>query len=74
MFAKIFKTGNSLALRLPKKLHPEVGVVSIEVQGDGWVVHPVKPSRWPRGFFTKIRIKDPCFTRPEQGAHRPVDL
>jgi len=74
MIAKIFKTGNSMALRLPRQLNPKVGTVTIETRGDAWIVHPVKPQKWPRGFFSKIRISDAAFARPEQGTHRPVDL
>jgi virulence-associated protein VagC len=72
--AKIFKTGNSMALRLPSKLNPKVGEVSVEVQGDAWIVRPIKARKWPDGFFRKIRISEPAFARPNQGAHRPVEL
>ena len=74
MIAKIFKSGNSLALRLPNKLNPKIGSVFIEADGETWVVHPVKPDTWPRGFFQKIRIADPKFVRPEQGVHRSFEL
>jgi len=74
MIAKIFKTGNSMALRLPKLLNPKEGVVSIEAEGSRWIVEPVKPKKWPRGFFTKIRINDSAFTRPKQGKHRSIEL
>lgn len=74
MLAKIFKTGNSMALRLPKQLSPKEGVVSIEAQGSRWIVEPVKPRKWPRGFFTKIQIEDSAFARPRQGKHRAIEL
>jgi hypothetical protein len=76
MIAKIFKTGNSLALRLPKELGATEGeVVEIDAQGDRWVVRPAKPNAWPRGFFSRIRLSDPSpLKRPSQGAHRKVDL
>jgi virulence-associated protein VagC len=75
MIAKIFKSGNSLALRLPKELHPVEGEVEIESVGDRWVVTPVKPRAWPKGFFTRIRLEDPApLKRPEQGKHRDVRL
>jgi len=74
MTAKIFKTGNSMALRLPKALNPKEGTVSIEPHGDTWIVRPVKAAKWPRGFFAKIRITDPAFARPKQGEHRSIDL
>jgi len=74
MLAKIFKSGNSMALRLPKHLNPKEGVVSIEAEGSRWIVQPVKPHKWPRGFFKKIRIEDSAFSRPRQGMHRDVEL
>ena len=76
MLAKIFKTGNSLALRLPKELGATEGeVVEIDAQGDRWVVRPAKPNSWPRGFFSRIRLSDPsALKRASQGAHREVDL
>ncbi len=75
MIAKIFKSGNSLALRLPKELRAEVGEVRVEAAGDRWVVTPLKPASWPRGFFKRIRLEDPSpFKRPSQGDHREVRL
>ena len=75
MIAKIFKSGNSLALRLPKELHPAEGEVEIETVGDRWIVSPVKPASWPKGFFSRIRLSDPHpFQRPAQGEHRDVRL
>jgi virulence-associated protein VagC len=75
MIAKIFKSGNSLALRLPKELRAVVGEVRVETAGDRWVVTPVKPVSWPRGFFNRIRLDDPSpFKRPPQGKPREILL
>ncbi len=74
MIAKIFKSGNSLALRLPKELEPREGEVSIVREGDRWIVEPLKPDTWPEGFFDKIRIKDPRFKRHPQGESREIVL
>jgi antitoxin VapB len=76
MIARIFKSGNSLALRLPKELGASEGEeVEIDAQGDRWIVRPAKPAAWPRGFFTRIRLNDPSpLKRPDQGAHRKIDL
>ena len=75
MIAKIFKSGNSLALRLPRELGAVVGEVRVEAAGDRWIVSPVKPASWPRGFFTRIRFDDPSpFKRPPQGKHREIRL
>ena len=75
MIAKVFKSGNSLALRLPKELRPVEGEMEIEAAGDRWIVSPVKRSAWPRGFFTRIRLQDPAaLERPPQGEHREIRL
>ncbi len=75
MIAKIFKSGNSLALRLPKELGAVVGEVRVEAAGDRWIVSPVKPDAWPRGFFSRIRFDDSApFKRPPQGNHREIRL
>ena len=76
MIAKIFKSGNSLALRLPKELGAAEGEeVEIDAQGDRWIVRPAKPTAWPRGFFSRIRLTDRSpLKRPSQGAHREIDL
>jgi len=76
MIAKIFKSGNSLALRLPKELGASAGEeVEIDAQGDRWIIRPAKAATWPRGFFSRIRLTDPSpLKRPSQGAHRQVDL
>jgi len=75
MIAKVFKSGNSLAIRLPRELHPRVGEVEIEAIGDRWIISPVKPASWPKGFFSRIRLADPApFERPPQGEHRDIRL
>jgi virulence-associated protein VagC len=75
MKAKIFKSGNSLALRLPKELRPKEGEVEIEAMGERWIVSPVRPTSWPAGFFAGIRLADPApFQRQPQGHHRDIRL
>ena len=75
MRTKIFKSGNSWALRLPRELDPSEGEVNIEAEGERWIVTPAKPKTWPRGFFKRIALDDPApFARPEQGDHREFDL
>jgi virulence-associated protein VagC len=75
VIAKVFRSGNSLALRLPRELRPEEGEVEIEAVGDRWIVSPVKPLSWPRSFFSRIRLSDPAsFERPPQGEHRDIRL
>ena len=74
MIAKIFKSGNSLALRLPRKLNPREGMVSVVQEGERWIVEPLKPAAWPEGFFESILISDKNFARPPQGESREIDL
>jgi virulence-associated protein VagC len=75
MIAKVFKSGNSLALRLPKELRPVEGEMEIETVGDRWIISPLKRTSWPRGFFARIRLQDPAgFKRPPQGDHREIRL
>jgi len=70
MRTRVFKSGNSMAVRIPRRFGAKEGEVSIERVGKRWIVEPVLPERWPRGFFRKVRIEDPGFARPEQGTHR----
>ena len=51
MVGKVFKSGNSLALRLPKELNPVDGEVHIEPRGEKWIVTPARAKRWPDHFF-----------------------
>lgn len=70
MITKVFKSGNSMALRIPKELEPREGEMRIECIGKRWIVEPVATKTWPRNFFKKVRIEDPEFVRPDQGKHR----
>jgi virulence-associated protein VagC len=75
MISKVFKSGNSLALRLPRELEPKEGEVHIEAVGDRWIVSPIKAAAWPKGFFSRIRISEPAsFKRPPQGRLRDIRL
>lgn len=74
MIAKVFKSGNSMALRLPRELNPTEGEMSIEPAGHAWLVEPVKKTVWPREFFEQIQITNPDFKRAPQGKNRPVSL
>ncbi len=75
MIAKVFKAGNSLALRLPRELVPKEGEMEIEAVGDRWIVSPIKPVTWPKGFFARIRLTKPGpFKRPPQGEARDIRL
>ncbi|MGC9449948.1 MAG: AbrB/MazE/SpoVT family DNA-binding domain-containing protein [Oceanipulchritudo sp.] len=73
MKTRVFRSGNSMALRIPKQFKAREGEVSIEQVGERWIVEPVKSAGWPAHFFRNIRISDPAFTRPDQGRHRVFD-
>jgi virulence-associated protein VagC len=73
MITKVFKSGNSMALRIPKELEPREGEMHIERKGKRWIVEPVNAKAWPRNFFKKVRINNPEFSRPDQGGHRSFD-
>lgn len=75
MLTKIFKSGNSLAVRIPCELGAREGTAEIERVGENWLIRPVKAAEWPPGFFESIRLSDPeSFIRPEQGGHREIEL
>lgn len=64
--AKVFTTGRSQAVRLPKEFRFTVPEVSIWRDGPNVVLAPVKPAAWPKGFWRSIRISDSAFSRPPQ--------
>jgi virulence-associated protein VagC len=68
---EILQTSNGQAVPLPEEFRFET-IVSIRRQGDAVILEPVKPGHWPEHFFQAIRIDDPAFDRPEQGATPPV--
>jgi antitoxin VapB len=72
MTTTLFLNGRSQAVRIPKEFRFEGGEVRIRRLGDGVLLEPVKASTWPEGYFESIRIDDPAFDRPEQGALPPV--
>ena len=72
MITKVFKSGNSMALRIPKELKPCEGEMSIYRKGNYWIVEPVQTKCWPQNFFRDIRIEDSDFIRPDQGTHRSI--
>jgi len=63
MKTKVFKSGNSLAVRLPKELELPCGEVSIRRDGRMIVIEELTPSGWPEGFFEDILISRDDFGR-----------
>ncbi len=66
--AKLFTTGGSQAVRLPKDYRFEGTEVFIRKEGKLVVLQPKEKRRWPKGFFKRIQIKDSRFRRPKQGS------
>ena len=65
----VFKSGNSLAVRLPAGFQLPIGRVEISQERDGIFLRSPK-NNWPENFF-EIFAASPAtedWTRPEQGA------
>ena len=63
METRVFKNGNSLAVRLPKGLELPCGRVSIRRDGRKLVIEEVTATGWPRDFFESVRISRKDFGR-----------
>lgn len=71
MLTRVFKSGNSLAVRIPKELHFDValGEVEIERKGETLLIHPVqrrslaglldKFAAFPEDFMAEGRESQP---------------
>jgi antitoxin VapB len=70
--AKLFTTGGSQAVRLPKEYRFEGAEVFIRKEGKAVIIEPKSKRRWPRNFFKRIRVTDRRFRRPAQGSLPPV--
>jgi antitoxin VapB len=70
MLTRIFKSGNSLAVRIPKELgFDEAGrEVEIERQGDAIVIRPVQ-KRSLAGLMDKFAAFPPDFMNEGRGFH-----
>lgn len=64
MKTKVFKSGNSLAVRLPKGMELPKGNVSIRKEGRALVIEEICEG-WPDGFFDEIRINREGFGKEE---------
>jgi len=72
--ADVIETTRGQAVRLPDEFRFAVATVSIRREGEAVILEPLKQPTWPEGFFDNIRIDDPAFTRPSQGAMPPAPL
>jgi virulence-associated protein VagC len=73
METRVFKSGNSLAVRLPKELELPCGKVSIRREGRKLVIEEVTEHGWPDGFFESVRISRKDFGR-ESPTYREKSL
>jgi virulence-associated protein VagC len=69
---EIIHTNGTQAVKLPAGFQFDGNTVSIRREGDAVILEPVKPTSWPPGFFDRIHIEDPTFTRPPQGSVPPA--
>jgi antitoxin VapB len=69
--AKVFRSGNSQAVRLPKELRFEDGVVELAVErrGEALILRPKRRGRFSDEFLKTLGAW-PDFERPPQGRER----
>ncbi len=70
--AKLFTTGGSQAVRLPKAFRFEGTEVSIRREGQKVILEPAAKQKWPRGFFEGFRRNPSDIVRPPQGKMPPA--
>jgi antitoxin VapB len=66
--AKVFQSGNSQAVRLPKEFRFPAGVeeVAVRRQGDQIILEPLEHEEWPEDFWQAFGELSPDFERPKQ--------
>lgn len=76
MTAKIFWSGNSQAVRLPKEFRFEPGTeeVAIRREGEQIILEPVKAEEWPADFWRAFDGMPEGFERPAQAPRKREDL
>jgi antitoxin VapB len=63
--AKVFWTGRSQAIRLPKEFRFQTDTVLVRRKGQGVIVEPV--DAWPEGYVDSFAGMAADFARPTQG-------
>ena len=63
MKAKVFRSGDSLAVELPRGFELPCGEVTIRREGRRVVIEEAASNAWPEGFFESIRIDREDFGR-----------
>jgi antitoxin VapB len=76
MTAKIFWSGNSQAVRLPKEFRFEPGTeeVAIRREGEQIILEPVKAEEWPADFWRAFEGMPEGFERPAPAPQNREDL
>ena len=66
--AKVFWSGNSQAVRLPKdfRFPPDTEEVEIHREGGRIVLEPVQAEEWPKSFWRAFEGMPEDFERPPQ--------
>jgi antitoxin VapB len=64
--ARVFWTGRSQAIRLPKEFRFQTDAVLVHREGQAVVVEPA--DEWPEGYIESFAGVPDDFTRPSQGA------
>jgi antitoxin VapB len=64
-FARLFTTGRSQAVRLPKEFRFEGDTVLIRREGDAVILEPARD--WPEGYVESFAGVPEDFERPAQG-------
>jgi antitoxin VapB len=74
--AKIFQSGNSQAVRLPKEFRfpADTDEVTIRRQGDRVILEPVGREEWPETFWQAFGALSDDFERPRQVPQRRESL
>ncbi len=74
--AKVFWSGNSQAVRLPKEFRFPRGVteVAIHREGGSLVLSPVERKAWPESFWRAFGGMSEGFARPEQAVQERPGL
>ena len=64
--AKVFWTGRSQAVRLPKEFRFEDDEVAIRREGDRVILEPIRAARrWPNGYWDRLRELTEGFDFPD---------
>jgi antitoxin VapB len=66
--AKVFWSGNSQAIRLPRdfRFPPDIDEVEIHREGDRIILEPVQVEEWPESFWRAFEGMPEDFERPPQ--------